>query len=607
VIAALLAVALSVEPAQVRLGGKARALLRVQAALEPTLSASVGRVEGLRLSEGGAYYEADYIPPEEQLPQVAIVTAVAGTDVAWVSIPLWAEGDAVVKTRPRGKISVRIGSEEFGPVIADARGEAVVPVVVPPGVHEAHHGKRAIPLHVPPARTVHLTFGEAARVADRAQTVAVYVVAVTADGTPRSGAAIRLWTSRGDLSALRQRAPGLYEARLSLAPGRPGPVRVTATLDDARQFVAEATIALTGGASERIAISADRAGIHAEDPQARLHVVARDSLGNVPSEELEFVSTAGLLRAVHSAPGEWDLTLSVPSSFGGRAAVEVRARGSKSSASHALPLLAGPLETAAFEHPEATLIADGASALRLRIELRDRYGNTVSGAQPEVSAELGSARLEESDGALYARYLPPLLHERGASTLALQAGPAAARARLTLLPDLQSTALSAKVGALSNFSGFSAPLLGLEAALRTDRFGPELAVSLETDYAHRGYSKMQRVGTSTVLAESRVELLLVHLSAAWRRRFGDLNTVWISGGPSTAAIWTRVKLADSPMQRGFAIAPGLQGSLGAERRFRSVVPFVELRAGWITSSGLPILQGPLRTVSVFGGVRLETL
>jgi len=607
VIAALLAVALSVEPAQVRLGGKARAVLRVQSAVEPALSVSVGRVEGLRLSEDGACYEADYVPPEVQLPQVAILTAVAGNDVAWIAIPLWAEGDAVVKTRPRGKISVRIGSEEFGPVIADARGEAVVPVVVPPGVHQAHHGKRAIPLHIPPTRTVHLAFGEAAHAADRAQTIAVYVVAVTADGAPRSGAAIQLWTSRGDLSPVRQRAPGLYEARLSLASGRAGPVRVTATLDDARQFVAEAAIALTGGAAERIAISADRAGIHAEDPQARLHVVARDSLENVPSDELEFVSTAGLLRAVRSAPGEWDLTLSLPSSFGGRAAVEVMARGSKSSASHTLPLLAGPLETAAFEHPEATVIADGTSATRLRIELRDRYGNAVSSAQPDVSAELGSARLEETEGALYARYLPPLLRQRSTTTLALQAGPAVARAQLTLLPDLQSTALSAKVGALSNFSGFSAPLLGLEGALRTDRFGPELAVSLEADYAHRGYSEMQRVGASNVLAESNVELLLVHLSAAWRRRFGDLNTVWISAGPSAAAIWTRVKLADSATRRGFAIAPGLQASLGAERRLRSVVPFLELRAGWITGSGVSILEGPLRTLSVLGGVRFEPL
>ena len=62
-----------------------------------------------------------------------------------------------------------------------------------PGMHEAHHGKRVIPLHVPPTRTVHLALGEAGRTADRAQTIAVYVVAVTADGTPRSGAAIGEW------------------------------------------------------------------------------------------------------------------------------------------------------------------------------------------------------------------------------------------------------------------------------------------------------------------------------------------------------------------------------------------------------------------------------
>jgi hypothetical protein len=104
-----------------------------------------------------------------------------------------------------------------------------------------------------------------------------------------------------------------------------------------------------------------------------------------------------------------------------------------------------------------------------------------------------------------------------------------------------------------------------------------------------------------------VDLLLLHLSAAFRRRFGDANTFWIAAGPSAAAYWTRVKLGDGASRRGFAVAPGLQGAVGAERRMRFVVPFVELRAGWITSSGLPILEGPLRTLTFLGGVRLETL
>jgi len=148
--------------------------------------------------------------------------------------------------------------------------------------------------------------------------------------------------------------------------------------------------------------------------------VARDSLGNVPSDELEFREHGRPPARRAQRARRVDLTPPLPASFGGSAEVKVLARGSKSSASHTLPLLAGPLETAAFEHPEATVIADGASAMRLRIELRDRYGNAVSSAQPEVSAELGSARLEESEGALYARYLlrscasaaPPLLRCR---------------------------------------------------------------------------------------------------------------------------------------------------------------------------------------------------
>jgi hypothetical protein len=55
------------------------------------------------------------------------------------------------------------------------------------------------------------------------------------------------------------------------------------------------------------------------------------------------------------------------------------------------------------------------------------------------------------------------------------------------------------------------------------------------------------------------------------------------------------------------VAPGLQGALGIERRFRMAVPFVEARAGWVNSPGLPILTGPLRTLTLMLGVRIETL
>lgn len=603
--AALLALALSVEPSPMRLGSDARAAVRVKAEAKPSMAVSVGRIEGLHLAREGVW-EAQYLPPDEAIPQVALLTAAAGGEVAWLAIPLWAEGDAVVKTRPRGRIRVDIGSQTFGPVIADARGEAIVPVVVPPGVYEAHHGKRLIPLHVPRSRTIHVAFGQSALTADRAQTAVVYVVVVNPQGAPRSGAAVRLRATRGDLSALRERAPGLYEAWLSLTAGAPGEVRVSAALDEAPGFVAEATLALGGGPAARIAISSDRERIRADDPGARLHVTARDAAGNAPGEDLSFETSAGQVTAAASGPGEWDLALSLEPAFGDRKTVEVRARGAGASAARTLPLVPGPLESISFDRPNAAVVADGSSPLRLAVYLRDKYGNPVSGVQSELSAGRGRAQLEERDGTLYASYVPPLLREPAETELALRVGPTVGRAQLTLVPDLTSAALSAKVGMFSNLSGFSAPLIGVAAALRTDRLGPQLALAAELDYAHRSQSDLVSAGATSLAADSSLDLLLLHLTASWRRQLGEENAIWIGAGPSAAAYWTRVRVADAGTRRGFALAPGLHAAVGAEHRMGRLIPFLEARAGWITSPGLSMLSGPLRTVSLFAGVRLET-
>jgi len=198
---------------------------------------------------------------------------------------------------------------------------------------------------------------------------------------------------------------------------------------------------------------------------------------------------------------------------------------------------------------------------REQVELRDRYGNPISGVRPQLSAESGRAELEERGEALYASYVPPLLHERQATVLAASAGTAVGRANLTLLPSAPSGALGAKLGGLSDLSGFSAPLVGVDAQMRTIRFGPELALSIEADYAYRSHSEILRAGASNLMAQSRVDLLQLHLSAAWRRRFGDRNTLWLAAGPSAGVYWTRLSVEGSPSRRTFAIAPGLQADL----------------------------------------------
>ena len=173
------------EPPRVQLGETAKARLLIEAPSEPRLSVSTGRIEGLRAG-GEGRWEAVYLPPDDSVPQIAIISAVAGDEVGFFALPLWGQGDAVVKTRPRARIEVRIGEERY-PAVADEKGNVVVPVNVPPGVTAARHGLQTIDLHVPPMRLVHAALDREKGTADQQEIVRVLLFAVAADGTVAMG------------------------------------------------------------------------------------------------------------------------------------------------------------------------------------------------------------------------------------------------------------------------------------------------------------------------------------------------------------------------------------------------------------------------------------
>jgi hypothetical protein len=175
-----------------------------------------------------------------------------------------------------------------------------------------------------------------------------------------------------------------------------------------------------------------------------------------------------------------------------------------------------------------------------------------------------------------------------------------ARAQVILLPQLQSAALSPLLGVLSNFSGFTTALAGVEGAVRSERFGPQLALALEADYGFRSRSE----SAAGLFATSHIDLLLSHATAQFRQRFGP-TTAFAGAGPSLAFYWTRLAVAGAPQMRGFAVAPGLSLAVGAERRMGFAVPFMAARATWIDGTQLAELRGPLRALSFTAGVRLE--
>ena len=478
-----------------------------------------------------------------------------------------------------------------------------MPVIVPPGVNEAFHGKRAIDLHVPPTQTLQLAAATAHAPADRASTVRLFVAVVTAKGEPRSGAALSFSASRGEVSAARETSPGLYEAQLSLPPGAVGEVLVQAALTDAPGFVSKTSIALEAGPAQSIAVESAATRAVAGGAPVVLQVRALDAAGNASPERLTFAASFGEVSAESGAAGEWLLTLALPKAFQGRKTVQVVARGSQARAEKSLQLAPAAPSLVAFAGTPHAVRADGRSPVRVAIHVSDAYGNPAEAA-PALSAEQGTARFEKSEGALYANYVPPLLHEPSHTGLDASLDGATAHAQLLLLPQVRTAAFSPKLGYLTNFGGFSAPFAGVEAALRSDRFGPQFALALEIDYAQRNQGA--DLGQALSEGTSRISLLLAHLSLSYRYEAGPRTTLWVGAGPSLAGYFTRVA-ASGAAQTGSALTPGAQLSLGVEQRLGFAVPFVEARAGWITRPDLPDVTGPLRTLSFAVGARFEAL
>ncbi|WP_224363082.1 hypothetical protein [Hyalangium versicolor] len=93
--------------------------------------------------EGGALRKFQWTPPDVRYPLMAVlvfwVSGPQGTpESAVLRIPLLGRTTLPVTTDPGAEVVMDIAGARFGPVKADRRGRAQVPVEVPPGMKEAH-------------------------------------------------------------------------------------------------------------------------------------------------------------------------------------------------------------------------------------------------------------------------------------------------------------------------------------------------------------------------------------------------------------------------------------------------------------------------------------
>jgi hypothetical protein len=601
-IALLLAtVAIASEPPRVQLGETARTRLRIHAATEPRMSASVGRITKLR-GDVTDQWVADYIPPDDTVPQLAIISAVSGDEIAFLALPLWGQGDAVVKTRPRARIEVQIQSEKYR-AISDATGTAVVPVNVPPGVTAAKHGLQSIDLHVPPLRLVHVTGDRDKARADRAETVRLLLFAIRPDGSPRDGARFLVRPSRGSVAQPQPRAPGVYEATWTLPAGPVGGASVSVALEESPALTAQTSLAVEAGPVASLRLVADRARIVAGEREITARAVAVDENGNPSTEPLQFESTVGELRATGT-----EARIEVPSSFDGHSELRLTAHPAsrpQPSAELVLPLVPAEARTAEIDVLPRNVHADGSTAFPVHLRILDRYGNPIPDAPLEVTADGGSvAPPQRSGGGVYvASYQPPLSYEHGTATIAVRSGAAEARARIDLLPQVRTVALSPRIGVLTNFAGLTSPVAAFETSLRTHRFGPELSFSAEISYA------FQNAGGSSpdgITARAHTDWITAAVGAAWRAPLGARFHGWIGAGPQLTIIVARTQVAGGS-QTDAAAVPGAYLGVGIERRVRSFLPFAEARISVSADPGLPNLRGALHAYALSLGCRFEML
>ncbi len=592
-------VVVSAEPAALVVETDLRATLNIEVGTEvtPSVTASVGRVENVR-ALGGGRFTADYLPPREAYPQVAIVAVLSGERCGWTSIPLVGQGVAIARSVPGSPILVTIGEASFGPVVADARGEARVPVVVRPGVRFAYHRGKALDLKIPPTPRVHLLAARTAAPADAAQEVALFAFAVTPGGMPQPGARVKVSVTEGIVEPLAEIAPGTFAASWRLAPGRAGDAIATARLADDPAPASTAAVARPPGTPARLALEPSRTRVTAgEDALVALRIEVTDAAGNAVEAEPRVEATFGTVSVpVPAGPGRWDAKLSVPGALEPSRRSEVVARVGPLEHRVILELAPGLPEHLSLEPEATTVVADGRTQSRIRVRVSDRFGNDVSPADaPEVQATRGAQVATEGDARAgwAVRYRPGRTREAATEVLSVRTGALAASARFELLVPERRVTVAPTLGVAAAAGGLRSVYVGAQVGYWTTRFAGRLGLGGDIATFVQDRTDSAPVGARASEVHGRSRYVPVLASLRWRERLAPDQAAWASLGAGLAYVSAAVSAAGTPTQEQAGLVPALQASAAWGRRLGPGMPFCEVRLSWHADPHFDVLRGSL--------------
>lgn len=564
---------------------------------EVSLSASAGELHGLeRLAPGR--FAAAYRPPARRLPQVALVAALGRSKgelaVGCASLPLWGQGDAVIRTRPGAEVSVTIGTMRFGPIVADAKGVGVVPVVVPPGVREAFQGSRAIDLGVPPAPRIHLALERPSVRADRTESLRIFAFAAAANGGAERSAP-RLAVDRGALEPLPPPGPGVAAAVWTLPPGAAGEVLARAELNGGSPSRAERPLRVEPGPPARIALRTESTSHTAGEADLAVEIEVVDAAGNPVREPPQLRASAGAATApVRTPEGAFAARVALPSRLSSaRELTLVADAGGGLSARVAVALAPARPFTLRLDPARAELVADGRAALPLKLRVEDRFGNAIEakGLSLVARATAGEVRARWAEGIveyLAARGLAP-----GSAAVEVAGEGLAARADVDLYPAVRSLRLAPAAGVATDARSFGAPWLGAQAAWRFPMRRGAIAAGAEVSWLRRARS--EEIGGARV--DGAQELLSGDLAVGWLIPMSPRWQLSVQAGAGATQVASAVRLGSQPTVRErAAVANGFAG-IWVGPRVGPGGPFAEVRAWLFGAPPLTSVRGGLFAVS----------
>jgi len=303
---------LDASPTVVTLGPGATSTLSLQ--LEPgvgvavediQIQAMVGSIANLTYL-GGGRVTALYTAPPVNFPHLDILTVVDRRDPSrlfdQLTLPLVGRADFPVTATAGSSVLLTVGEREFGPVLADAQGRAMVPLEVPPGLNQATvttlQGSTQLDLGIPAFARAAFLQPYLGVPGDPSLTVPIRLVVATASGEPDAEARPEVQASVGTLAEPVYEGQGIY--RVDFTPpvvSEPTTVNLLATLpggaDKHRPLGSFQVVpALPDSVGLELTPAAGGGG---DAREARLQVLTASGLG-LPGQTLTLGAVGGSVR-----------------------------------------------------------------------------------------------------------------------------------------------------------------------------------------------------------------------------------------------------------------------------------------------------------------------